>query len=67
MSLLVIDASVAAKWLLPRVGEPLSDELTTSAGLRQFSPHAVGPILSPPRRFLPPWARQGQRPRQAEI
>ena len=26
MSLLVLDASVAAKWFLPRVGEPLADE-----------------------------------------
>ena len=26
MSLLVLDASVAAKWFLPRVGEPLADQ-----------------------------------------
>ena len=52
MSLLVLDASVAAKWFLPRAGEPLAEE-----ALALLRRHADGEIeLTVPDLF---WAEFG--------
>lgn len=40
MSIMVVDASVAAKWFLPKQGEPLTDE-----ALELFRRHVSGEIL----------------------
>ena len=68
MQLLVLDASVAAKWFLPRAGEPLAQE--AAALLREYADGEVefavpGLFWSEVGNVLWKAARSGRLPQQA--